>query len=105
MSESERFFETILKANKITGYEQQHIFHPNRRWRFDFAWIEKKIAVEIDGGQWVVFGGRHNRDSDRQKINTATAMGWRILRFSTQEIKKNPCGCIDILKGVLFELL
>jgi len=53
-----------------------------RRWRFDFAWPAYMVAVEIDGGQWKPGGGRHNRDSDREKVNAAQERGWCVLRYS-----------------------
>lgn len=53
-----------------------------RRWRFDFAWVAWKVALEIDGGVWVK--GRHTRGSgfvkDMEKFNEAAARGWRIVR-------------------------
>ena len=62
--------------------EQQHRFHPTRRWRFDYAFPSVKLAVEVDGGQWSPRGGRHNTDGDRAKLNAAAVLGWRILRYS-----------------------
>lgn len=65
-------------------------FSPPRRWRFDFAWPDKKIAVEIDGGVWIQ--GRHTRGSgfvkDMEKFNTATLLGWKVLKFTPQDLKK-----------------
>ena len=65
--------------------EREYRFHPERRWRFDFAIPEKKIGIEIEGGSWNQ--GRHNRgagfEADIVKYNTATLMGWRVLRFTT----------------------
>ena len=55
-----------------------------RRWRFDYAIPEHKIAVEVEGGVWTQ--GRHTRPrgflGDMEKYNTATALGWRILRVT-----------------------
>ena len=62
--------------------EQQYRFHPVRRWRFDYAWPDRFLAVEVDGGQWSPRGGRHNTDRDREKLNEAAKMGWRVLRYS-----------------------
>ena len=101
MSDGERYFDTILKIYKIDNFVKEYKFHEKRKWRFDFANISKMIAVEIDGGQFMKVGGRHNRDSDREKINKATSMGWSVLRFSTQELKRNPQGCIDFLKETI----
>ena len=57
-------------------------FHPTRRWRFDYAIPEHKIAVEVEGGVWT--NGRHTRPQgflgDIEKYNTATLMGWRVFR-------------------------
>lgn len=55
-----------------------------RRWRFDFAWPEKKLSAEVDGGVWI--RGRHSRgsgiESDSEKFSTAAALGWRVMRFT-----------------------
>lgn len=74
-------------------------FCPPRRWRFDYAWLRTggKLAVEVDGGQWAAGGGRHNRDTDREKINVATALGWQVFRFSTQQLEKDPASCVDLV--------
>ncbi|MBQ2371547.1 MAG: hypothetical protein II289_00060 [Bacteroidales bacterium] len=62
-------------------------FHPDRKWRFDYAFPSCKIAIEIDGAIWTL--GRHNRPrgylNDMEKLNTAASMGWLVLRFSTDE--------------------
>jgi len=60
-------------------------FHPERRWKFDFAWPELKLAVEIEGqGRHQTFVG-FRRDCD--KYNAALAMGWRVLRFPAADKK------------------
>ena len=60
----------------------QYRFHKVRRWLFDYAWPDRHIAVEINGGQWSPHGGRHNTDADREKLNAAAELGWRVLRYS-----------------------
>lgn len=58
---------------------REHRFHPTRQWRFDFAWPDLRIAVEIDGR------GRHQTvdgaRKDMAKHNAAVLLGWRVLRF------------------------
>jgi len=65
----------------------QHKFHPKRQWRFDFCWIEQKVAVEIQG-----FGEGHNSydgmKTDYEKHNEAVLMGWTVLFFMRHDIKK-----------------
>ena len=97
-------FDLMLRANPdIPEPVKEHRFHATRKWRFDYAWPSPshRAAVEIDGGQWVAGGGRHNRDSDREKLNHAAADGWRVLRFSTQQVEKEPDACIELLRRAL----
>ena len=68
----------------VTEYK----FHPVRRWRFDFAHLATKTAIEINGGIWS--GGRHVRGAgylrDREKINTAQMLGWRVFELGTGQV-------------------
>ena len=68
-------------------------FSPQRKWRFDCCWHVARLAVELDGGQWLRYGGRHGADPDRQKINDATCRGWAVLRYSRQMLEADPAGC------------
>jgi len=67
--------------------EAEYRFHPVRRWRFDYAIPEHKIAIEIEGGAFV--SGRHTRGvgylNDMEKYNEATILGWRLLRYRPKE--------------------
>lgn len=68
--------------------QREYRFAPPRRWRFDFALPEEKIAIEINGGVWSY--GRHVRGrgylNDREKINTAQTMGWRVFELGTGQV-------------------
>lgn len=72
------------------------------RWEFDWCWPEHMVAVEVDGGQWVSFGGRHARDGDRVKHNTATAEGWRVFHYSPQMLERDPLACVELVARALF---
>lgn len=67
----------------LEGFVREFRFHPVRKWRFDFAWPEKKLAIEIEGGAFV--GGRHTTGAgfraDLEKYNAAALLGWKVLRF------------------------
>lgn len=62
-------------------------FHPTRKWRFDYAFPEYKVAVEIDGGLWT--GGRHSggmgQKKDLEKLNAAAELGWLVLHYTPAE--------------------
>lgn len=65
------------------------LFHPKRKWRFDYAWEEQKLALEVHGG--IHSGGRHTRGrgfvEDREKMNEATLLGWTVLEVTPEHIK------------------
>lgn len=69
---------------ELGDFVPEYKFHPTRRWRFDFCEVKKKIAVEIEGGVYV--NGAHSRgkhfESDAEKYNEATLMGYRVFRFT-----------------------
>ena len=73
-----------MKIAGIGGWTREHRFHPERRWRFDFAWPAQLVALEVEGGTWIA--GRHNRGSgfaaDCEKYNAAAIAGWRVLRVT-----------------------
>ena len=68
----------------------------DRKWRFDYAWPDEKIAIERDGGIWKggKGGGRgqggHSGGKgqlrDMEKQNAAMILGWRVLRFTPDQM-------------------
>ena len=80
------------KLSAFTGCEikPEHSFYPGRRWRIDFAIVDLKIGIEIEGGVWS--NGRHTRGKgfvdDMEKYNAAATLGWVILRFTPQDLNK-----------------
>ena len=83
--------------------ESQHKFHPVRRWRFDAAWPDALVAVELHGGTWS--GGRHTRgagmEADCEKMNAALLLGWRVLVYTTSMLKADPAGVLGQVRAVL----
>jgi len=85
-------FELILKAEKMFFFPEYQ-FLTNRKFRFDFANLENKIAIEIEGG--IYTNGRHTRGSgflkDMEKYNLAVLNGWKLLRYTPQQIYTSKC--------------
>ena len=67
----------------------EYRFAPPRRFRFDAALPQERVAVEMDGGAWIQ--GRHTRGAgfirDLEKLNLAVLLGWRVLRYTPQQIE------------------
>lgn len=83
-------FTVICKTDLKVECVKEYKFHPKRRWRFDYAIPDHKIALEVEGGVWT--GGRHIRAQgflgDMEKYNTATLMGWRVFRTTPDDLLK-----------------
>lgn len=72
--------------------EQELKFHPTRKWRFDFAWLDVKLAVELQGGLYHP-RGRHSRgkgqEGDYEKLNEAQRLGWVVLQFGSAHLSSH----------------
>lgn len=89
ISAGEETFMLHCKAYRLNP-EREYVFHPGRRFRFDFAFPSHRLAVEVDGGTWQI--GRHQTAvgfaKDCEKFNLATLDGWRVLRYTTDMVKQ-----------------
>lgn len=78
----------------------EYAFAKPRRYRFDFANLEDKIAIEVEGGTFS--GGAHVRGlhfrSDCRKYNLACAKGWRVLRYDREMLESGEL--LDDLKTI-----
>mgnify|MGYP003804436863 FL=1 len=84
------FQAAIMGLEKETGAKGflEYAFAKPRRWRFDAAFPQVLVAVEVEGAVWTY--GRHTRASgflrDKEKYNTAALAGWCVLRYTWEEI-------------------
>lgn len=89
-SRLEAIFTLQIRGLKLPEPEREYRFCRGRRWRFDFAWPERKLALEIEGGTYS--GGRHVRgdgfEADCEKYNTAALLGWTVLRVTGRMVRK-----------------
>jgi hypothetical protein len=67
--------------------------------RADFAWPDRKIAVETDGQR--THGTRHAFEADRRRDQRLIAAGWRVIRTTWRQLTQRP----HELKPVLLTLL
>lgn len=76
------FSEFELKCVK------EYKFLPTRKWRFDYAIVDLKIAIEVEGGAWTQ--GRHTRGKgflgDIEKYNNAACEGWLLIRVTPEKL-------------------
>jgi very-short-patch-repair endonuclease len=88
-SSLEAGFARILRGLKFPTPTREYRFDPVRKWRFDFAWPDQRVAVEIDGGIWTKSG--HSTGGgimrDMEKSNAAQLDGWLVLRFTDKHLE------------------
>lgn len=98
LSPGEAMFALHCKVHSLFPVREFR-FDATRRWRFDFAFIDEMIAVEIEGGIWN--NGAHTRgrhfESDCEKYNMAQISGWKVLRYSTGMVEAGTA-IHDVLK-------
>lgn len=82
----------------------EYQFHTDRKWKFDAAFPEHGVAVEVEGVLWRG-KSRHTTvqgyTNDLEKYNSATLLGWKVLRFTQFDIEKNPGYVIDCVRMAL----
>ena len=72
-----------------------------RKFRFDFAWLEQRLLVEVNGGTYTQ--GAHSTGRgiarDYEKANLAVLQGWRVLTFDGKAIKSGEA--VEIIRQAL----
>src|SRR5437763_1919258 len=96
---AEDLFASQCRSFRLPRFVRELVFakHIGRRWRFDFAFPEFHLAVELDGvsvkrlaGQLVVLGRHASIDgirADHEKHNAAILLGWSVLRFLQTDVR------------------
>lgn len=100
LSEGEETLARDMNASEIK-FSREVRFHPSRKWKFDFVIDRTDIAVEVEGG--IYQRGRHTTGKgfteDCVKYSEAGAIGWRVLRFTTEQVVKGYA--IDCIKRAI----
>lgn len=92
--------QTILGGGFAAPEAQFPIWIRGSRKRIDFAYPEKVIAIEADG--WEFHSARVDFLNDRARQNDLVALGWRVLRFTSEDAKR-PRDFLDHLAALLNE--
>jgi len=83
----------------MPGTEYQFVL--DRKWRFDYCWPAKHVALEVEGGVWT--GGRHTSGAgfvkDMEKYNRAVAEGWRVVRCMPSTLRT--AETVELLRKLL----
>ena len=89
-TEAEKFMWRYLKSRQLEGLKFRRQ-EPIGNYVVDFVCYEKKIIVEIDGGQHCV-----ERDGNRDRW--LESQNFKILRFWNTEVLKNSQGVWEVIR-------
>lgn len=90
----EEFFTKVIENEFLDkNYEYNYLFF---QYRLDFAWVNKKKCIEIDGAQHQRSSAQ--RESDIRKDAKLRDNGWSVLRIPWKDIYENPKKYIEKAK-------
>ena len=98
-TEAESVLWNALRNKTIEGFKfrRQHVID---NFIVDFVCLEKKLVVEVDGGY-------HNRpdikEADELRTNTLNEKGYKVIRFTNEEVISYIEGVVEKIKITLNE--
>jgi len=82
-----KFIEAWVKDYPMYRPVAQYRFHPSRMFRFDYCWVQKKTAIEIQG-----YGPGHNSlpgmTQDYDKLMEALLLNWRVIYITSMHLSQ-----------------
>ena len=84
MSELEELLAGQIRLLGLPEPEREYRFAaPKRKFRADFAWPERMVIAECEGGLWVKSRHRTGKGflQDCIKYNMAAELGWTVYRY------------------------
>jgi very-short-patch-repair endonuclease len=66
--------------------------------RLDFAYVDYKVAIELDGAAY--HNGDRAKERDRRRDNRLGALGWRVLHFGWDEVTRTPEYVLGMMRAL-----
>ncbi len=73
----------------VTGEEMQ----------VDFLWRQDRVIVEVDG--FATHRTRQAFQRDRRRDQLLTSAGWRVIRFTWDQVTKEPTYVIEVMRKLV----
>ena len=99
MSVLERDGLRVLRASGFTGFHLEFTIPWTKNRRFDVAFPTERVAIEWDSRRWHT--QKRAIRMDRERDREAHAHGWRILRFTWDDVHEDPVKVADTIRTVL----
>ena len=100
-SELERLAVRLLRSAGITGFVVNHrtVLPGGRPVELDLAFIDQRVAIELDG--YAFHSGPEAHRADVRRANDLLAAGWTIRRFTWNDLLADPAGFVATVRQVL----
>ncbi|MGH2774396.1 MAG: endonuclease domain-containing protein [Actinomycetota bacterium] len=102
LSESElesRVFRLLRGAQYPLPQRQVPVDLNDRRGRVDFFYPEARLVMEVDGRRW--HAGRKSENRDRRRDHSLVLGGKRVLRFTWEDIVREPEYFLEVVGEAL----
>ncbi|HLX27643.1 MAG TPA: endonuclease domain-containing protein [Casimicrobiaceae bacterium] len=94
-TDAERRVWWLLRNRRLLGckFRRQHPIGP---FFVDFACVERRLIIELDGGQHT-----ERAQYDSQRTSWLESRGWRVLRFWNDDVLLRPDDALEAIVSVL----
>ena len=89
-TDAERIMWRLLRDRRLSGIKFRRQV-PIGPFVADFASIERRLVVELDGGQ------HSDNSADASRDAFLAANGWRVLRFWNNDVMQNRAGVLETI--------
>ncbi len=93
MTDAERKLWAVLRREHL-GYKFRRQA-PIGRYIVDFVCFEKKLVIEVDGGQHL------SNPADQVRDHWLNTQGFRVIRFWNNDVLTNLTGVVDSIQRAL----
>jgi very-short-patch-repair endonuclease len=92
-----RFLQLLRSAGVPEPTPQVEISMNGSTARVDFAYPELQLAIELDGAAY--HSSKRASCRDRIRENQLVALGWRVLRFTWDDVVDHPDAVLRCVQG------
>lgn len=99
-AESERRLQRLLEQAGVRGWVANHpVRVGGHQFRLDIVFPHLRLDIEVDG--WAYHRTREQRQADARRDNVLTLAGWRVLRFTWEDVVDRPQYVLGMIRSAL----
>jgi very-short-patch-repair endonuclease len=108
-SPSERLLQSVFERRLLRLFRRAGLPEPVLQYEVryqgrliaivDFAYPDARLAIEADGEAW--HSGHFRRRRDRTRGNRLTALGWRVIHITWEDLMRRPETIVEMVRKAL----